>query len=104
MLTFNYRAKSFLQCVIAGLAFCVAGLPAFAQNAPATKNQATVTIEVLFEALNDGRWQEADAIAATFDAKADDKTLLSTFARATQMVANGDCKSGLPMEIGRAHV
>ena len=59
--------------------------------------QELVTIERLFAAMNQGEWQSAEAIAAALDTQAEDKSLFTTFARATKLVANDDCASGGPL-------
>ena len=54
-------------------------------------------VEAMFAALREARWDIADAIAADLDAAAEDKSLFSTFTRATKLVANNDCVSGGPL-------
>jgi hypothetical protein len=63
---------------------------------PATDASAP-SIETLFEALVAEDWAKADATAAQLDAAATDKSLFSTFARATRLTMGGDCNSGLPL-------
>jgi hypothetical protein len=79
--------------ILAGSALAAASV-ASAQTVAAVPKPG---IEALFSALGQGDWVAADAIAASLDAASEDKSLFSTFVRATQSVAKGDCASGGPL-------
>jgi Surface lipoprotein assembly modifier len=83
------------QALLVASVVVFAGLIAPVSNAFAESQPASV--EAMFAALGEGRFDVADAIAAQLDANAEDKSLFSTFSRATRLVAGDDCASGGPL-------
>jgi hypothetical protein len=83
------------QALLAASIVVIAGLTGLGGNALAASQPASV--ETLFIAIVQGDWQSAEAIAAELDSKSEDKSLFTTFARATKLVANDDCASGGPL-------
>ena len=85
------------QALLVASIVVIAGMVSFCKGAMANEQLPTPTVETLFAAINQGEWQNAEAIAAALDANADDKSLFTTFTRATKLVANDDCMSGGPL-------
>ncbi len=83
---------------LAASVLLIGGLVGFSGCALANEQPSQqLGIEAMFAALSEGRFDIADAIAADLDSNSEDKSLFSTFARATKLVANNDCASGGPL-------
>jgi Surface lipoprotein assembly modifier len=86
------------QAKLAASVLLIGSLIGFSGTALANEQpKQQLGIEAMFAALSEGRWDIADAIASDLDAAADDKSLFSTFSRATKLVAKDDCASGGPL-------
>jgi Surface lipoprotein assembly modifier len=86
------------QVMLAALIVSTGGFVCLSGRALANEQgQQKLGVEAMFAALNEGQFDIADAIAATLDSNAEDRSLFSTFARATRLVANNDCASGAPL-------
>jgi hypothetical protein len=79
------------------MALTFAALTSLPAHAAEAEGPSSATLQELFAALSQGRFDAADRAAAALDAAGDDKTLHQTFTRAARFVASGDCESGLPM-------
>jgi Surface lipoprotein assembly modifier len=86
------------QAKLAASVMLIGAIFSFCGNALANEQPQQMSgVEAMFVALGQGRFDVAEAIAAELDSKAEDKSLFSTFVRATKLVAQDDCASGGPL-------